>query len=470
MTHPGEIDEVGCCFSCGLLAADCMCVEEPLPMREEPSGGADLLDELHDALTRYVVFPGIEAAVAVTVWIAATHAQSAWESATRLLIKSPEKRCGKSRLMDVVEAVCHAPLITVNISPAALVRSIGDDPPTLLIDEADTIFGRKAADNHEDLRGIVNAGHQRNRPYIRWDATARAPENCPTFAMAAIAGIGDMPDTIEDRAVVVAMRRRAPGESVKPFRARRDAPRLRELRERLAAWVSTVVDELSEAEPDLPVEDRAADNWEPLVAVADAAGGAWPARVRQACVALTEEAETEASLGIRLLADLRTVFGDSEALHSDTILERLRQIDEAPWSDWYGRQMSPRDLAKLLRPYRVTSKDVKLDGVNRKGYRRDDLYEAWRRYLSPPGGVSATGATDATAQVNGHDQVAGSGYQTLPATEAPPLSRAVAGVAPVAHTPPGGDTTTCVACGQPLDPVLAESGETTHPDCHEEGT
>ena len=106
------------------------------------------------------------------LWITATHAAPAWNCAPRLDVTSPVKRCGKSRLLDIIEATCHDPLLTVNISPAALVRSIGDDPPTLLLDEADTVFGPKAGDNHEDLRGILNAGHSRNRPYIRWDMLA----------------------------------------------------------------------------------------------------------------------------------------------------------------------------------------------------------------------------------------------------------------------------------------------------------
>ena len=161
----------------------------------------------------------------------------AWNCAPRLDVTSPVKRCGKSRLLDIIEATCHDPLMTVNISPAALVRSIGDDPPTLLLDEADTVFGPKAADNHEDLRGILNAGHSRNRPYIRWDMPARQPEHCPTFAMAALAGIGALPDTITDRAVVVKMRRRAPGEVVDRYRDRRDGAPLKELGERLGAWV-----------------------------------------------------------------------------------------------------------------------------------------------------------------------------------------------------------------------------------------
>ena len=116
-----------------------------------------------------------------------------------------------------------------------MVRSIGADPPTLLVDEADTLWGtRKQADANEDLRGLLNAGHQRNRPMLRWDVTSRTAEQLDTFAMALLAAIGELPDTIMDRAVVVRMRRRAPGEQVEPYRTRRDAPPLHDLRERLS--------------------------------------------------------------------------------------------------------------------------------------------------------------------------------------------------------------------------------------------
>jgi hypothetical protein len=274
--------------------------------------GARVLDKVHKVLTSYVILPSPEATDATALWIAATHAQPVWEHATRLVITAPEKRCGKSRLLDIIEATCHKPLITVNVSPAALVRSIGKtDPPTLLLDEADTVFGRKAADNHEDLRGIINAGHQRNRPYIRWDAIARQCEYCPTFSMVALAGIGALPDTIMDRAVIIRMRRRAPGENVEPYRTRRDRPPLDALRGRLASWGAKHRSALARLEPDLPVEDSAADNWEPLVAVADLAGGDWPSRARKAAVLLCAEdadADLEASLGLRLLADIRDVF------------------------------------------------------------------------------------------------------------------------------------------------------------------
>ena len=294
--------------------------------------GAALLAQLHTALTWYVILPSAEAAIDVALWIAATHAQPSWAHAPRLVIRAPEKRCGKSRLLDIVEGTCHAPLITVNASPAAVYRAIGSDtPPTLLVDEADTIFGGKNAEANEDLRGLLNAGHQRNRPAIRWDNTARRLETIPTFAMAALAGIGAMPDTIEDRAVVIRMRRRAAGETVAPFRHRRDRPALTVLAADLARWLGARLPELEKAEPVMPLEDRAADTWEPLIAVADLAAGEWPALARHAAVVLTTDRDQDASLSdrIRLLADCRTAFGDANALPTTTLVTRLRSDPEA---------------------------------------------------------------------------------------------------------------------------------------------
>src|SRR6185437_8335397 len=162
---------------------------------------------------------------------------------------------------------------------AAVYRSISEDPPTMLVDEADTIFGPKA-DGNEDLRGLLNAGHQRNRPAKRYDAGTNRVESIPTFAMAALAGIGAMPDTIEDRAVVIRMRRRAPNESVAPYRHRRDRPALTSAADRLARWLGKHLADLERATPAMPLEDRAADTWEPLIAVADLAGGPWPELAR----------------------------------------------------------------------------------------------------------------------------------------------------------------------------------------------
>jgi hypothetical protein len=459
------------------------------PPRPQAAG---LLGELHAALCRYVVLPSAEAADAVTLWVAATHAQPAWEHAPRLAVVSPLKRCGKSRLLDVVAETCHAPLITVNATIAAVVRSIGEDPPTLLVDEADTLWGtRKQADSNEDLRGLLNAGHQRNRPMLRWDVTSRTLDRLDTFAMALLAAIGELPDTIMDRAVVVRMRRRALSERVDPYRTRRDAPPLNQLRDRLTGWVREHLRELHTATPLMPLEDRAADTWEPLIAIADLAGGDWPTRGRTAATTMTAaeaQHEEDTSASVRLLGDLREVFGDDDdALHSTTILDRLHKLEDGPWADWYGRPLTTRDLAKLLRPYDVRAKNLREHGTGapRKGYTRHDLHEPWARYLpphplrppqapqpagqpgdeqvadgQPPAATSAT-ALDPVADVAGRPDPSATG-----------LTSQVADVAQVAHAPsPNGNgwrydqpMTPCAACGTGTT-NRAPSGQPLHLAC-----
>jgi hypothetical protein len=351
-----------------------------------PADGALILAELRAILTRYVILPSAEAAVAVALWIAATHAQQSWAHAPRLVIRAPEKRCGKSRLLDIVEGTCHAPLITVNASPAAVYRAIGSDvPPTLLVDEADTIFSGKNADNNEDLRGLLNAGHQRNRPAIRWDSATRRLETIPTFAMAALAGIGAMPDTIEDRAVVIRMRRRAPGETVAPFRHRRDRPALTRMAATLAGWLAPHLAALEKAEPAMPLEDRAADTWEPLIAVADLAGGAWPELARRAALALTADRDQAAvSDRIRLLTDCRTAFGTADALPTTTLITRLRADPEAPWCDHGPDGITARRLGILLADYDIRSANIRFgEPIGQvKGYYRADFTDAWARYCT----------------------------------------------------------------------------------------
>ncbi|RBM20168.1 hypothetical protein DI005_13570, partial [Prauserella sp. PE36] len=346
-----------------------------------PTPGADLLTALHDALTRYVVMPSAHAVDAVVLWIAATHAQPAWAHAPRLVIRAPERRCGKSRLLDVVEATCHDPLITVNASPAAVYRSITADPPVLLVDEADTIFGPKAGDN-EDLRGLLNAGHQRGRPALRYDAASQTVVTIPTFAMAALAGIGAMPDTIEDRAVVVHMRRRAAGEKAAAYRSRRDRDPLRGLAGQLTAWLRADLATLERAEPDMPVEDRAADTWEPLVAVADHAGADWPDRARAAALAMTQEAEDSGEMSdrLRLLADCRTAFGTDLALPTAELLHRLRGIPESPWGEYGANGLTAMKMSALLREYGIRSGNIRFPDGQRKGYERADFTDSWARY------------------------------------------------------------------------------------------
>lgn len=348
------------------------------------SDGAELLDLVRRAVRRYVILPSEHAEVGVTLWIATTHAAPVLHHAPRLAIRSPEKRCGKSRLLDVVGTLCRAPLWTVNASTAAMYRVMGGRyPRTLLLDEADAIWGtKKAAENYEDLRALVNAGFDRGRPVLRYDAAARAVEELDTFGFVALAAIRTLPDTITDRAVNLTMRRRRKGETVEPFRARRDGDRLQDLRDALSAWVEDNLDTLEAATPDLPVEDRAADVWESLVAVADLAGGGWPASGRDAAKVLTAEQDQEEAASmdsVRLLKDVRSVFRDAARpfLPSRELTASLRAIDDAPWSE---TDLTVVKLAGLLQPYKISP--GRAPGGKVRGYALSQFLDAFERYLT----------------------------------------------------------------------------------------
>lgn len=381
-----------------------------------PPSGAELLDQVEEFLGRFVAYPSEHARIAHTLWIVHAHLMAAWESTPRIAFLSPEPGSGKSRALEVTELLVPRPVHAVNTTPAYLFRKVSDEagPPTILYDEIDTVFGPKAKDN-EDIRGMLNAGHRRGATAGRCVVRGKIveTEELPAYCAVALAGIGDLPDTILSRSVIVRMQRRAAHERVEPFRHRVHRAEGHRLRDHLADWAGEVVEQLTDSWPEMPagIEDRNADVWEALLAVADVADegsgvadGTWPKRARVAAVALVADSQDSTpSLGIRLLEDLREIFdqADSVALHTDELLTNLRGIEDGPWSDLKGKSLDARGLAYRLRKYQIKPANVRnADGV-RKGYRREDLHEAWSRYLPDKSATSATSATPALPYPSG---------------------------------------------------------------------
>ncbi len=373
-----------------------------------------------------------------------------------------------------------------------------------MFDEVDAIFGRHGKDDGaEDLRGLLNAGHRRGASIPRCVGKTQEVVKFPVFAAVALAGLGDLPDTLMSRSVIIRMRRRAPHERVASFRFRDVEPAGHLLRDRLAAWAKRNITELTDARPAMPpgVEDRPADCWEPLLAVADAVGGDWPVRARAACIELVKVgASREASLGVRLLTDLRTVFGKNEVMATEDILTELYKMDESPWGDLRGRPLDPRGLARRLKEYGVNSVGVRVGDRTPKGYRRGDLWDAWQRYLPAEAQQAPQGQpprSEAPPPVADSHPVADT--SATPPTNRNALTSEVASVADVAHlrgaTPCGHPAyrsakcplciahknnlavrealqrdlellgrTTCHVCLEPIDPAV---GEDTHPGCEE---
>lgn len=348
--------------------------------------GAAILRDVYDFLGRFVAYPSHHAKVAHTVWVAHTHLMHVWDTTPRIAFLSTEPGSGKSRALEVTEVLTPHPLLAVSATPAYLIRRIADEEalPTILFDEVDTIWGSKAPGN-EELRALLNSGYRRGASAGRCVVKGKeiVAEDFPTFAPVALAGLGSLPDTILTRSVIVRMRRRSPTERVAPYRQRINGPEGERIRERLSRWARAVAESVEF--PELPegIEDRDADVWEPLIAVADAAGDEWPDLVRVAAVALVAESKEGggASLGIRLLHDVRKAFGDADAMGTEALLFALHEMDDSPWADLKGKPLDSRGLSWRLKQYGIKPRTVRIGLATPKGYRREDLHDAWARYL-----------------------------------------------------------------------------------------
>jgi hypothetical protein len=363
--------------------------------------GALILKAVLAYLKRFVVYPSEDAAIAHTLWIAHTHRMDAWESTPRIAFLSPEPCSGKSRALEMTETLVPNPIQAVNVSAAYLFRKVSDvgGMPTILFDEIDTVFGPKAKEN-EEVRGLINAGHRRGAVAGRCVIRGKVVEleELPAYCAVAVAGIGDLPDTIITRSVVIAMRKRSLAESIEPYRPRLHAGQGNNLRDLLSLWAGNQT--FGSPWPIMPesVTDRNADVWEPLISIADAAGGEWPQRARVASVALVALSMWKTpSLGVRLLTDIRTVFGDRDSMPTELLLEGLWKLDESPWGDLRGKPIKARGLAALLRKFGVEPKVIRVGLATPRGYLREDLHDPWERYLGASPIGNATTATTATS-------------------------------------------------------------------------
>ncbi|GAA1131481.1 DUF3631 domain-containing protein [Streptomyces javensis] len=257
-----------------------------------PIDGAGLLDEIEAFHRRFTAFPTPAAYAAVTLWSAHTHLQDAFESTPRLAFLSPGPGSGSTQGLAVCGTLVPQPMTAADTSPAALFRAVsGQDGrrPTILFHEIDTLLGSQAR-GAEELLGLIIAGHRRTGVSYRSmrDGGQQAVQAFPSYAAMAVASLGRLPEAILSRSVVIRMHRPAPSERLEAFRARIHRPEGHALRDRLAAWAHSVRARIDGARPGMPegVSARSADVWEPLLAVADTAGGDWPRRAREACTAL----------------------------------------------------------------------------------------------------------------------------------------------------------------------------------------
>jgi len=364
-------------------------------------GGMEPLNAVLDGLVAFIrrfVFLRESQARVVALWVAHTHALQAADTTPYLTVTSAEKRSGKSRLLEVLDVLVANPWMTGRVTAAILMRKVDAKQPTLLLDESDAAFG-SGKEYAEALRGMLNSGHRRGgRASCCIGQGANISfRDFSTFCAKAIAGIGKLPDTVGDRTVLIRLKRALPGE-VEKFRLREVGGEAARLRRSLEAWCKANMAQLRDIRPELPeqLSDRQQDGAEPLLAIADAAGGAWPQAGRSALVELCGESQAaDDSTGVRLLGDVRTIFAERAAdrIASAELVGGLAQIETSPWGEWkHGKPLTARGLAHLLWRFGISPRTIRLDpGETAKGYLRGQFEDAWKRYVPPsPRPVSVT--------------------------------------------------------------------------------
>jgi putative DNA primase/helicase len=372
---------------------------DPLPHWEvdpwpDPVDGATLLDELATTFERYVVLPRY-AAQALALWVLHTWTMNASDVSPFMVLKSPEMRCGKTTVLIILQFLTPKSELASNISPAAIFRYIEQHRPTLLIDEADTFVK-----GNDEIRGILNSGHTRASAHVIRTVEIGGEHRAKrfsTWAAKAIATIGSLAHTLADRSITILIQRKTQDQKVERLR-RRDNSHFAELRRKAARWAQDASEALTAADDrtDVPADlhDRATDNWRPLLAIADHAGGLWPSRGRDAARALSgaDGATDTASTRVQVLEDLKAAFREGEdALPTRVLIDRLADDPERPWAEYRnGKQLTPKQLGGLLRPFGIVSETIHVAGQpDAKGYKRAAFRDAWERYLPLPDQVGA---------------------------------------------------------------------------------
>ena len=397
--------------------------DDDQPWPEPVTDIGPVLDTALAELTRYVIAPLHRLATAV-LWSAYVHllprANLGIDVAPRLGIRSKIKRSGKSTLLECVENLTPNPVLAGSITPSSVFRIIDATRATVLMDEADNIVNK---DSSPDLLAILNSGHRRRTAYVIRSVPTEdggwTPVKFNTFTGIAFAGLDVLPETLQDRCIALplhrATREEKPAHLVNGY-----SPVLIECRRKFARWAA----DLTELQAvTLPPElfNRTGDNWRGLFSIAEAAGGEWSGRTRQA--AMEEIGEEDSNRSLQLLEAIWQIFAEKKVvrMHTLALLQALLNVEEAPWKNVNdGREIDGywlREKLKGFLPRPANPKEAAAlhrsrewregKGPAHKGYTEEHLREAWWRYLerkTPTETARAAGANGAGAGAAAADQ------------------------------------------------------------------
>lgn len=391
-----------------------------LPTEEEmieyglvpPRSGKELLDSVCAFIERFISLSSAHQLHVLALWVLHTHALEAADCTPYLAITSPERGCGKTQLFDTLECLVHHGWKIDGLpTEAVLFRKVELDRPTVLLDEADRLF-KSNADRVQPLTALLNGGNRRGATVPRCIPRGKDFEirDFATFCPKALAGIDHRrwPDTIRDRSIVIRLQKIRPGGSVERWRPRRVEPEAFRLRAELEQWAEANADALGQIEPEELdfVSPRTFDGWEPLLAIAERAGGEWSIRAVEAVRALSgKDDPDEDSVPTLILRAVRDHFGDADNCFTRELLERINLDEDYPFGGWReGKGLTGRALSQALRGFEIpNSRSVRKGDDVARGYHREWFEDAWSRYLP----VSTESVTSVTKSPGGRYELLG---------------------------------------------------------------
>ena len=342
-----------------------------------------IVEEIKKQINLYCILPDNYLSPIVT-WIIGTYCFDSFRIYPKLCVYSPQKRCGKSTLMEVLDALTSNALMASNVSPAVIYRVIEVYQPTLLLDEADTwLIGRNVND---EMRGIINSGHTKTTARVlRCDGDKSEPKAFSTWAPMVIGMIGKPPSTIVDRSIMIPMRRKLKDETIAKLPVNYKEVCV-DLRRALLRWANDNVEVIKSIQltPPQLTNDRAMDNWTSLLILAQHIGEPLLTEVNAAYFAINNEDTDEEDIGVELLKDIRSIFDmlKVERIHSQTLVLQLTLIEGRPWSEWRnGRAMTANSLSRLLKPFNIRPKDIRESTIVKKGYDKKEFLDVFERYI-----------------------------------------------------------------------------------------
>jgi len=354
-----------------------------LPLQLEPYTGSvsivDLATQADQLILTHCITTEHER-TALVLWSFATYGYDYYRIFPRLLAISPERRCGKTTMLEVVAALCRNSIQASNLTSATISRIktiVGD--PTLLIDEADTFI--KNADG--DIKGLINSGHTKSGAQVlKCAGDSHTPQVFDTWHPMAIASIGALEDTIMDRSIIINLRRKRPSESIQRIPIELSEEWL-DWRSKTLRWFmdnAAAFNDSNQIEPPFRGNDRAIDNWIPLFTLAKAIDETWYSRCEAAYTHLVNEVEME--LPTRLLSDIRNHLVDTKdsRISSTSMVQILKADETAPWEDM---RLTPAKVASMLAPYKIKPRDMRIGCKILRGYDSTQFEDSFERYLPP---------------------------------------------------------------------------------------